>query len=231
MREKAGGFLTNWRSLVCGSMVVIVPVSLLAQDFGRAMLHSDGGASLNGKVARSSSAIFPGDFVQTRKESSAKIDLDGSTVTMQPDTLVQFEGNELVLDHGSLQVNTARGASVRINCMTVVPLTQEWTRYDVIDADGKILVAAYENNVQVHYQGKVIRRSKDAASSDVTVHRGEQVIRSEQCGPEFKPAQPPPAHTPVMDQLWVKLTGIAAVGVITCFALCRDPGPVSPDKP
>ena len=75
-------------------------------------------AWLNGKPAPNSSAIFPHDLVQTRKESTAKIDVDGSTVTIQPGTMVQFEGDELFLDHGSLQVNSARGMRVRVNCMT-----------------------------------------------------------------------------------------------------------------
>ena len=234
--EKAGVYLAEWRKLVCGAMIAILtigvlPASLLAQDFGRAMLHSDGGAWLNGKPVPGSSAIFPGDFVQTQKKSGAKIDVDGSTITIQPDTLLQFEGDELVLDHGSLQLNSARGMRVRVNCMTVIPLTQEWTRYDVIDADGKVLVVAHENDVKIHYRRVAAQQSKDRGSSDVTVHRGEQVIRSEQCGPEFKPAQPPPADNPIMNRAWVMWSGIGAVGVITCYALCRSGEPVSPDKP
>ena len=173
----------------------------------------------------SSAAIFDGDFVQTRKESSAKIDIDGSTITLQPDTLLQFEGDELDLDHGSLQVNSSRGVRVRVKCVTVVPLTQEWTRYDVIDADGKVLVAAHENDVQIHFKHAAAQRSKDPGTSDVTVHRGEQVIRSEQCGPEFKPAQPLDADGAILNSPWAKGAGIVAVGVITCYALCRKGEP------
>jgi hypothetical protein len=223
--------LAEWRKLVCGAMIVILPASLLGQDLGRAMLHSDGGAWLNGKPAPSSSAIFPHDLVQTRAESTAKVDIDGSTVTIQPGTLVQFEGNELVLDHGSLQLNSARGMRVRVNCMTVVPLTQEWTRYDVIDADGKVSVIAYENDVKIHYRRVATRHSKDTGSSDVTVHRGEQVTRDERCHAEAKPAQAVDAKGPILNGPWARGAGIVAIGVLTCLALCRDPGPVSPDKP
>ena len=223
--------MAEWRKLVCGAMLVILPASMLAQDFGRAMLHSDGSARLNGKPAPLTSAIFLHDFVQTPKQSTARIDIDGSTVTIQPDTIVQFEEDELVLDHGTLQVNSARGMKVRVNCMTVVPLTQEWTRYDVIDADGKVLVVAHENDVRIHYRRAAAQRTKDAGSSDVTVHRGEQVIRSERCDPRFKPAQPLHADGAILNSPWALGAGIVAVGVLTCFALCRDPGPVSPDKP
>ncbi len=223
--------MAEWRKLVCGAMVIVLPASLIAQDFGRAMLHSDGGTWLNGKPAPNSSALFPHDLVQTRPESTAKVDIDGSTVTIQPDTLVQFEGDELVLDHGSLQLNSARGMRVRVNCMTVVPLTQEWTRYAVIDAGGKVMVAAYENDVKIHYRHVASQRSKDARSLDVTVHRGEQVTRDERCGARAKPAQMLDATGAVLNSPWARGTGIVAIGALTCWALCRGNEPVSPDKP
>src|SRR5271169_2923353 len=100
-------------------MIVVLPASLMAQSSGGAMLHSDSGVWLNGNPAPNSSAIFPHDMVQTQKDHSAKVDTDGSTVTVQPETVVQFEGEEFVLDHGGLQVNTTRGTRVRVNCLTV----------------------------------------------------------------------------------------------------------------
>src|ERR1039458_6552089 len=143
--EKAGVCLPEWRNLVCGVMIVVLPTSLMTQDSVRGMLHGARGVWLNGNPAPNSSAIFPHDLVQTQKENRAKIDADGSTVTVQPATIVQFEGDALVIDHGSLQLNTSRGMRVRVNCRTVIPLTPEWSRYDVIDVDGKMMVVAYEN--------------------------------------------------------------------------------------
>jgi hypothetical protein len=227
--------LAEWRKLVCAAMVAVLPASLIAQDFGRAMLRSTGGAWLNGKPAPNSSAIFPHDLIQTRPESTAKVDIDGSTVTIQPDTLVQFEGDELVLDHGSLQVKSARGMKVRVNCMTVVPLTQEWTRYDVIDASGKMMVAAYENDVKIQHRHvasqRASQRSQEGRSSDVRVHRGEQVTRDERCGVKANPAQMLDAKGAMLNSPWAKGTGIVAVGVLTCWAICLGNEPVSPVKP
>jgi hypothetical protein len=229
--EKAGVCLLEWRDLVCGVMIVVLPASLMAQDSGRAMLHSDAGVWLNGNPAPNSSAIFPHDLVQTQKGNSAKIDADGSTATVQPETIVQFEGDELVLDHGGLQLNTSRAMRVRVNCMTVIPITQEWTRYDVIDVDGKMLVVAHENDVKIHYQGAVARRSKLAAFSDVTVHQGEQVTREERCGAPARPADVIDAHGAILNSVWAKGAGIAAIGVLTCWALCRGDDPISPAVP
>ncbi|MGA7473512.1 MAG: hypothetical protein WBW60_12355 [Candidatus Sulfotelmatobacter sp.] len=219
--------MLEWRKLVCGVMIVILPTSLMAQNSARAMLHDDGGVWLNGSPAPNSSAIFLHDLVQTQKGNWAKIDADGSTVTVQPETIVQFEGDELVLDHGSLQLNTSRGMKVRVNCITVIPLTQDWNRYDVTDVDGRVMVAAHQNDVKIHYQGAATRLSKQAASSDVTVHQGEQVTREERCG---APARPAEATGTTLNSIWAKGAGIAAVGILTCWALCRGDEPVSPSK-
>jgi len=221
--------------LKCGKlvwcvMVVVLPTSLVAQDSARAMLHDDGGVWLNEAPAPNSSAMFLYDLLQTQKGSLAKIDADRSTVTVQPDTIVQFEGDELVLDHGSLQLNTSREMRVRVNCITVTPLTQEWTRYDVTDVNGRVVVAAYANDVKVHFQGVAARQSKLAAFSDVTVHHGEQVTREERCSAPTGPADGTTTTTSILNSPWAKGAGIATIGILTCWALCRGPEPVSPSK-
>jgi hypothetical protein len=224
--------LLEWRKCVFGALmsIFILPTSAMAQDLGRAMLHSDGGTWLNGHPAPNSSVIFPHDLVQTRKESTAKIDANGSTVTIQPGTRVQFEEEELFLDSGSLQVNSGRGLRVRVDCMTVIPPAQGWTRYDVVDADGKLKVVAYENDVEIHYRHVAARQSKKGESADVTVHRGEQVTREEQCRADYKPAEAIDAKGAILNSPWAKGAGIAAVSVITCWVLC--PGdPISPALP
>jgi hypothetical protein len=220
----------KWRKLVCGTLISVLAASLMAQDLGRAMLHNDGGAWLNGKPAPDSSAIFPHDLVQTRNESTAKIDVDGSTVTIEPGTLMQYDGDELFLDHGSLQLNSARGMRVRVNCMTIIPLTQERTRYDVIEAAGKVMVVARDNDVRIHYRRVAARQPKNAGSSDVTVHRSEQVTRDERCGAESQPAAFD-GNGAILNSPWARVAGVAAISVLTCWALCRGDEPVSPDKP
>ena len=222
--------MLEWGKLVCGVMVVILPTSLVAQDSARAMLHDDGGVWLNETPAPNSSAMFLHDLLQTQKGSLAKIDADGSTVTVQPDTIVQFEGDELVLGHGSLQLNTSREMRVRVNCITVIPLTQEWTRYDVIDVDGRMLVVEHENDVKIHYQGAGARRSKQAGISDVTVHQGEQATREERCGAAARPAEVIDAKGAILNSFWAKLAGGAAI-VSACVIVCRGDDPISPDKP
>ena len=199
----------------------------MAQNSAQAMLHNDGGVWLNGNPAPNSSALFVNDLVQTQKGTLAKIDAEGSTATVQPETVVQFGGDELVLDHGGLQMNTSRGMKVRVDCLLVIPLTEDWTRYDVVDLDGKVTVSAHQNDVKIHYQGVSTRLAKQARFSDVTVHQGEQVTREERCG---EGARPPAADLGILDTTWAKGIALAAVGIITCWALCRGGEPVSPSK-
>jgi hypothetical protein len=212
-------------------MAVVLPTSLMAQDTARAMLHSDGGVWLNGNPAPSSSAIFPNDLIQTQRENTARIDAYGSAVTVQRETVVQFNGDELVLDHGGLQVDTSYGMKVRVNCITVTPLAQAWTRYDVTDVDGRVTVTARENDVQIHYQGAAIRQSKQAAFSDVTVHQGEQATRDERCGTAAKPADVINAKVAILNNVWTVRAGVVVVGVLTCLGLCHGDDPLSPHKP
>lgn len=202
----------------------------MAQDSGRAILHNEGGVWLNRNPAPSSSAIFLNDLVQTQQGHWAKIDADGSMVTIQPDTIVQFEGNELALDHGGLQLNTSRGMRVRVNCVTVIPLSREWNLYDVTDVEGRIVVAAHQNDVKIHYRRAASQVSKQARFSDVVVHQGEQVTREERCGAAAKPADAIDAALATLDRPWAIGVGLGVIGVVACWALCRGDEPASPSK-
>jgi hypothetical protein len=229
---EAGNLLAEWRNLVCGLMILILPASLIAQDVSGAMLHHDGGVWVNGNSVPDSTAILQHDVMQTQKDHTATIDADGSTITVQPDTVVQFEGDELVLDHGGLQVNTSRGMRVRVNCVTVIPVNQELTRYEVIDVDGRVKVSALVNDVNIQRKSGDARRPKPAESENATVRQGEQATREERCGAAaISPAGMVDANGALLNSIWAKGLGIAAVAVITCYALCRDGKPISPAKP
>lgn len=222
--------MADWRNYICGVMIVILPMSLTAQETTGAMLHHGGGVWVNGNTAPDSTAILLHDSVQTQKDHTATIDADGSTVMVQPDTVVQFEGDELVLDHGTLQINTSRGMKVRVNCVTIIPVNHELTRYEVVDVDGRVKVSALENDVNIQRKSGDARRPKPGESENVTVRQGEQATREERCGAAAV-ASPPDAIAPLLNTIEAKILGIAAVAVITCYALCRDGKPISPSKP
>ena len=116
---------------------------------GAAILHAQGGVWINGYEARDSSAVFPGDLLETKPGSAANLNLDGSTVLIQPESVVKLQTNLLELDHGSVAVGTSRGFKVQVHCITVVPVLNEWTQYEVNNLNGSVQVAARKDDVNV----------------------------------------------------------------------------------
>lgn len=225
--------MLKWRIFVSGALVAILPVSLRADDTGAAMLRSNGGVVLNKNPAPISSALFPDDLVETQKSAAARIEATGSTADINSETLIQFEDNELDLEHGSLSVTTSRGMRVRIGCVIVTPVNTDWTRYDVSDLDGKVTVAALKNDVYIESRSSNPQQAKPSAYSDrVTVGEGEQKTRREKCGgADIKTPRAVAGTGAIMNSPWALGAGIVGVGVLTCWALCRGDDPVSPSKP
>jgi hypothetical protein len=216
-------------------MIVILPVSLLAQDTAAAMLRSDGiGVLVNKNPAPASTALFSGDLIETQKTAVARIEASGSTADIHPETMIQFEGNELVLEHGSLSVNTSRGLRVRVGCVTVTPVNDaEWTRYDVTDLDGKVTVSALKKDVYIDARSSNPQQARQSAhSSRITVREGEQKSREEKCGAAYtKTPGAIAGKGAIMNSPWVIGAGIAGVGLLSCLGLCHNDDPVSPSKP
>ncbi len=213
-------------------MIFVLPVSLTAQDLSRAMLRTEGGTWLNGAAAPASSAIFSDDLIQTDASHAAKIDADGSSVTVQPETIVQFRGDELVLDHGGLQVDTARKMKVRVNCLTVIPVLDAWTRYDVTDVNGKVTVVAHKNDVKIHSASSLAHKKQSGLEGDVIVHEGETASRDEHCPATARMPGSIDAKGAWLDSWWAQGLGIVAIGVPLCKAFCwGGDQPVSPSMP
>src|ERR1700730_5720713 len=89
-------------------MVIIPPAALLAADQPAAMLYSHGTATLNGNTIERSSAIFSGDLVQTNADSVANINATGSSVLVLNDSLLQYQGGTLNLEHGAVTISTSK---------------------------------------------------------------------------------------------------------------------------
>jgi hypothetical protein len=213
-------------------MIVILPASLLAQDANRGLLHSDGGTWLNEVPATPVAAIFPDSLVETQAGHVARIDVEGSSVLIAPETMVQFQGHELVLDHGSLQLDTSREMEVMVGCITVSPISSARTEYEVTDGGGKVRVLATKSDVKIHAHENLAHKPKPGESSDKIVHEGEHYERSEHC---VAAAEPQQAATPgtgaALNSSWAWWGGIAIAGVLICLGLCHGDDPISPHKP
>jgi len=209
------------------------PAALAASDPGSAVLRSNGGVWVNGTEVVASIVIFPGDLVETRPGFVANLDAEGSSVLVQSESVVKFQGNYLDLEHGGVSVGTSTLMSVHIKCMRIEPVAAARTQYDVIDRTGAVHVAARKNDVNIK-QSEGLRKpaAGNSSAQSATVHEGEQTTRDETtaCGAAERPEGP--GHA--LNTKWIEIGGGAAGGVIAlCLILCRgsSPSSVSPSNP
>jgi hypothetical protein len=228
---EAGVCLPEWRNLVCRVMIVILPASIMAQDTNRGLLHSDGGTWLNEAQAPPVAAIFPDSLVQTQAGHLARIDVAGSSVVVAPETMVQFQGHELALDHGSLQLDTSTKMEVIVGCITISPVDESQTQYTVTDHDGKVRVESAKSDVKIHSHGGTMQKSKQGESSDAIVHQGENATRSDHCGAYEKPTQAVGGFGPNLDSPWAVIPALVIAGTLICLGLCHGDDAMSPMTP
>jgi hypothetical protein len=191
MRSPILRYLLSW------TLLTIVPSFLLGQNIpdqqAAAILHSQGGVWVNGYEARDSSAIFPGDTIETKSGVTGNLVLDGSTVLLAPETVGKFQADVFELDHGTVSVGTTKGYKVRVNCLKVVPVANEWTQYVVTDVNRTLQVAAHKLDVNVAHEGAGGKPApENDTSQKASVHEGEEKSfdESQVCGPAAKPASP-----------------------------------------
>jgi hypothetical protein len=204
-----------------GIMIVLLPLQLLAAETGSAVVHSTGGVWVNGSEVVDSSTIFPGDLLQTKPGFVANLDSEGSSVLIQPESVVEFHGNFVTLVHGTVSVGTSTSMGVHVNCLQVEPVSGNRTQYDVTDTNGAVLVAAHKSDVTIKQGGTLTKASKQGGSfQSATVKEGEQATRkeSEACagGPR------PPAAGHALNPKLLEIGSGAAGVVILCVLLCRS---------
>jgi hypothetical protein len=221
------------RKCFCWTMIVWLPLSLSAANTKSAVVHSKGGVWLNGSEAADATAVFPGDMLETKPGFVAELDADGSSVLIQPESIVKFEGTFLILDHGSVTVGTSTAMSVHVNCLRVEPVSTNRTQYDVTDVNANVQVAAHKNDVNITKEGSARKASsKKDLSQSATVPEGQQATKNEfdTCGGALRPTRP---GTP-LNAKWLEIGGGAAGGAVAlCLILCKSPPPnsISPSQP
>jgi hypothetical protein len=219
-----------FRRMVSCVLLLIVPASLFAADTTAAMLYADGAAWVNGSHVPKSSAIFAGDLVQTRSDSAANIHAPGSSITVFGDSLVQFEGSSLKVEHGGVSVSTSKGIFTTAGDVRVSPVSNAWTEFNVTDTDGIVRIAARKGDLTI---------TDD--SGTVTLAQGQETTRDEQSDQGDKDKKKkdkkraagaaPAAGGGVLDSKTAIIAGSAAIAGVTAWVLLRSDNPVSPAAP
>lgn len=212
-----------FRDALCWMMIAVFPLSLMAADSGAAMLYARGPAWINGSTVPRSSAIFPGDMVQTQSDSMAHINAAGSSVMVLSDSLVKFEGDAVSVEHGSVSVTTSRGMLTRAGEVTVAPVAGAWTEFEVTDVDGTVQIMARKGDVSV----------SDDTGATSTLPQGEETTRDDSHKKDKRKGAgaAPAASRGILDTTYAKWIGVAAVGGLLTWVLLQGDEPLSPSSP
>jgi hypothetical protein len=196
-------------------MVVILPVSLFAADQASAMVYSHGPALLNGNNIPRTSAIFAGDLVQTSKDSVANINATGSTVLVLNDSLIQYEGDSVSLEHGGVTVSTSKSLSTQVGDVKVSPASNGWTEFEIRDVDGKVWIMARKGDLTV---------SDDSGTT--TLAQGQETTRDDQSEKKRKKKPEggtvPAAKGTILDSPVAIGIGTGVVVGMAAYALSRS---------
>ncbi|HYM79301.1 MAG TPA: hypothetical protein VE377_25215 [Candidatus Dormibacteraeota bacterium] len=221
------------RGMVSCVLMVLFPGSLFAADSNAAMLHTNGPAWVNGThVPRPSLAIFSGDLLQTRSDSVANINEPGSSVTVMADSLVQFEGTSVRIDHGGVTVSTSKGMATTAGDVRVSPASNGWTEFNVTDFDGTVRIAAKKGDLTINdgqqtvtlAQGQETTRDESSDNSDKN-NKSRKKKRNQQPG-----AVPGASGGALNSPMAVGIAGGVAIG-LTTWVLIKNDEPASPAKP
>jgi hypothetical protein len=211
---------------------VLFPFSLFAADSNAAMLYTNGPAWVNGAhVPRPSSAIFSGDLLQTRSDSVANINQPGSTNSVLADSLVQFEGTSVRIDHGGVTVSTSKGMSTIAGDVKVSPASDAWTEFNVIDVDGTVRIAARKDDVTVNDgTGTVTLAQGQETTRHESSDQSSDSSRSKKKRKQAAGATPGANGGILNSPIALGIGGAAVIGVTT-WVLLQSDNPASPAKP
>ncbi len=218
---------TVLRSALSMVLAMLLPGQLLAADAASAMLYANGTAWVNGSTVPKSAAVFAGDMVQTRPDSTANLSASGSSVMVLADSLVKFQGPAVEIEHGAVRVSTAQGMATQAGEVTVKPAGSSWTEFQVTDVDGQVQIVATKGDVTVQDQ-----------QGTTTVQEGQQTTRDDTSNPEKKKKKKrrgagaaTAAGGGILSSSTAIYTGIAIVGGVTTWVLLQDDEPLSPACP
>jgi hypothetical protein len=212
------------RSGLCCTLAIlmVLPVSLFAADTGAAIVYARGTTWVNGAAIPRSSAIFPGDLVQTKPDTLANINLQGSTVSVLPDSLVKFEGNAVLIEHGGVSVATLKSLATHVGDITITPSSNSWTEFQVADVDGTVRIVARKGDLMVSDE-----------TGKATLPAGQETTREEtqKRRKRREGGAAAAAHGGILDSKMAIIGGTGVIGGVTLWVLLQGDDPVSPDMP
>jgi hypothetical protein len=205
--------------LLALSLALCMPASMLAAETPAAMLYSTGNFALNGAVGPRSSAVMPGDQIQTRN-SSVSITSTGNNVLIGPNSSITYEKSAIQFAGGTAVVSTSTSMAAQVQDATIAP-TQPKATYRITRTGNQVLIAAVKGNLLLR-QGSETR----------TIAEGRSAYMPDPV-PQAVPGAQQPAGSRPNAKIGI-IIGAAALGATTAIILTQIGGesqPVSPSLP
>jgi hypothetical protein len=221
--------MSAFRKMVSCVLLLAFPASLFAADSGAAMLYATGAAWVNGSHVPNASAIFAGDLVQTRSDAAANINAPGSSITVLGDSLVQFDGASLKVEHGGVAISTSKGVAASAGDVKVAPASNSWTEFNMTDVDGTVKIAARKGDLSITDDNgtTTLAQGQETTRDEQSDQSSESKKKNKKRGTGAAPA----AGGGILDSpLAIGIGGAVIVGV-TAWVLIRNDNPVSPSEP
>lgn len=215
--------VSKMRSFVCWGLLALTPASLMAGDEAAAMVYCKGTVWVNGNPLPSSSAIATGDLVQTAKDSAATITASGSSVIVQPESMVKFAAETVSLQQGNISVASSTGLVTSAGIASVTPASSVWTEYEVTNMNGNVEILARNGNLKVNCGKETVALSDGMqVTSDPSGH----------CKKSKTNGAYPPASGDILNNPYLKYIGAAAGAGTLIWLLWPHPQqPVSASQP
>jgi hypothetical protein len=196
------------------------------------MLYSHGTALLNGNTIAKSSAIFSGDLVQTSVDSVANINITGSSVLVLNESLVQYEGSTITLEHGGVAISTSKSLATRAGGVKVSPVASVVTEFEVRDVDGKVQIAARRGDLSIsdNTGTTTLAQGQETTRDESQPESQTQKGKKKKKGAEPASAAAPGAGAYLNSPLAIGIAGGIVLGG-TAWVLSHGDDPVSPAKP
>jgi hypothetical protein len=221
--------MSAFRKMVSCVLLLAFPASLFAADSGAAMLYATGAAWVNGSHVPNASAIFAGDLVQTRSDAAANINAPGSSITVLGDSLVQFDGASLKVEHGGVAISTSKGVAASAGDVKVAPASNSWTEFNMTDVDGTVKIAARKGDLNITDDNgtTTLAQGQETTRDEQSDQSSDSKKKNKKRGTGAAPA----AGGGILDSpLAIGVGGSVIIGV-TAWVLIRNDNPVSPSEP
>jgi hypothetical protein len=210
------------RNVVCWALIVLMP-SFVMGGGADAMINCKGTVLVNGNSSPNSSAIATGDTVQTEDASAATITASGSSIILQPESLVKFATSTISLQQGSISVASSTGLVTAAGMATVTPAASAWTEYEVSNSNGNIEVLDRKGDLKV-----------DCGKDNVALSDGMQVTSdaSGHCSKHRPKGAYPPASGSILSNPYLPyVAGAAGAGTLIWLLWPHPHQPVSAAQP